>query len=266
MALKQIMKNGNLLNCLLITLSLIFTYKYLIPQSNGNPSFVLPQVTKKPAETAKNESPKTQAPSPMDYVIIADQNLFHPERRIPPDKKEEAALPKPEFILYGTLITSEMQMAYMEDKKAPVSTPGRGKRQSALKKGESLSGFTLKEVKADKVVMARGEETLAVLLEDQKSPKGREGAAGSTASHSKVPGIPGLPSPSIGGQSSVHPPTPGIGAIPPGGRLPNPTPNAPPMGVGIPPQPAFPGAIAPSTPSSPAFPSRRQRYMQSLQQ
>ncbi|MBA4395735.1 MAG: hypothetical protein C0407_19450, partial [Desulfobacca sp.] len=216
-------------------------------------SFALPPLKKKPVEKNQNESPKVQTPSPMDYVVIADQNIFHPERRIPPDKKEEAALPKPEFFLYGTLITPEMKIAYVEDKKAPVSTPGRGKRQTALKKGESLSGFTLKEVLTDKVVMTRGEETLTILLEDPNSLKTRE-VSPTQGPRSHPPTLPTVAPPSspMAGQPAFRP-------SPTNGRIVPPSP--PPAGVGVPTQPTFPGAIAPGTPNSSAFPSRRRQPM-----
>ncbi len=263
MDLKQVTKNVNLLNGILIALSLVFAYDNLYPQSNAKLSFVLPPLKKKPVEKIQNEPPKVQIPSPMDYVAIADQNLFHPERRIPPEKKAEAALPKPEFILYGTLITPDLRMAYLEDKKAPVSTPGRGKRQSALKKGEFLSGYTVKEIMADKGVMTRGEESLTVLLDDQKTPKAREGSTITAASHPQMPGLPSTPPSTTAGQAPVHPTSSGMEALLPGGKL---IPRTTPTGGGISMQPSSPGAIAPSSPGSPAVPLKIQRYLESRPQ
>jgi hypothetical protein len=249
MSWKSVLKNINLLNCLLLALCLILAYNFWSPQSEGKYPLDIPPAQKKPVEKTPNESPKPQTPSPMDYVVIADENLFHPERRIPPEKKEEAALPKPEFVLYGTLITPELKMAYMEDKKAPVTTPGRGKRQSAIKIGESLSGFTLKEVDPAKVVLTRGEEKMTVLLDDSKTPKTRDAAGPTAGGQPQVPGVPG----------SSHPSSiPGQPMIKPGSPMPTPLPGA----VVSPQQPAFPGAVAPSTPGTQAFPSRRQRFMQ----
>ncbi len=252
MALRQIIKSFNLLNCLLVAVSLAFTYNFIFHQPESNVAYVAPPLKKKPAEKNQNEPPKVQTPAPMDYVVIADQNLFHPERRIPPEKKEAAALPKPEFILYGTLITPGLKVAYLEDKKAPVTTPGRGKRQSALKPGESLSGFTLKEILADRVVMARGEETLSVLLDDPRSPKARE----IQATGPQTPGIPGLPTaapvqgqptrPPAAGQPARTPVIPGRGAVPSTVSPGSPTPPS-----------QAPQSIQPPA-SGRAFPSMRQ--------
>ena len=116
-----------------------------------------------------------------DYTVIADANLFHPERKIPPEKKEEPPpLPKPDLILYGTVITDDTSLAYLEDLKTPRNTPGRGRRQLTLKKGDVLSGFTLKDVEAEKIVMVRGDEQMTVYVRDPQRPKSR-GAAGSQA-------------------------------------------------------------------------------------
>jgi len=127
--------------------------------------------------------------SPSDYMLISEENLFHPERRIPPEKKVEQPLPKPEFVLYGTLITNDTGFAYLEDAKAPRSTPGRGKRQITLEKGDTLSGFNLKEVKVDSIVMARGEEKITIYVYKKNNPKKRE----SMAPPSNVPKVPQQP-------------------------------------------------------------------------
>jgi hypothetical protein len=256
MGWRKILKNINLLNGLLCCLSLVFAFYFVWPQSEDKGSFALPPLKKKPAEKSPPEPPKVQAPGPMDFVVIADENLFHPERRIPPEKKEEAALPKPDFVLYGTLITPEVRMAYMEDKKAPVTTPGRGKRQTALKVGESLSGFTLKEVTASRVVLTRGEETMSVLLDDPRVQKTREGAAAGPGGPAHSPAVPGaVQPPQTAGQPVPRPVTARPGMVPPGGApLPALPPN--PAGGGL----TSPGAVNPPT-ATPVIPSRRQRYM-----
>ena len=175
------LRNINVMNLGLSALILYFAYFLLFPLMDLPVAYSLPPV--KPSATGKTETepPLQQTLNSMEYTQIADQNLFHPERIIPPEKKAEAPLPKPEFVLYGTLITSDLGIAYLEDKKgAPVTTPGRGKRQTAIKKGESLSGFILKELFNDRVVMNRGEETMTVYLNDSQTPKAREGVPDQT--------------------------------------------------------------------------------------
>ena len=190
MNLKGLLRNVNLLNILLITGGLVFTHFTLVPLTETDSRYLPPAVKSKAEEKKIKEATPLQALSPNDYAGIGDQNLFHPDRKIPPEKKELPPLPMPEFVLFGTLVTPDLSLAYLEDKKAPVSTPGRGARQTALKKGETLSGFTLKEILADRVVMTRGEDTLTVLLTDPKAPKGREGTMPAGTARPPTAGVP----------------------------------------------------------------------------
>jgi hypothetical protein len=175
---RKLLRNLNVLNLLLLAATLAFAVDRLLPLIDSPVAYTPPRVKAAPPKAP--ETPASPAPgaNPLEFTVIAEQNLFHPERIIPPEKKAEPPLPKPEFVLYGTLITSDLGIAYLEDKKAaPVTTAGRGKRQTALKKGESMSGFLLKEIQADRVTMTRGEETLVVSLNDPQNPKMRDGAA-----------------------------------------------------------------------------------------
>lgn len=168
MKFKKIIQNINLLNALLFLVILTFALYSLYPLINIKVKYSLPDAKKK-TEEAEETTVQNQIPSIAEYMNIPEENLFHPERKIPALKKEEQPPPKPEFVLYGTLITDNLSMAYLEDLKAPYTTPGRGKRQRSLKKGDTISGFTLKEIEADKVVMLRGEERLVISLNDLKA-------------------------------------------------------------------------------------------------
>ena len=198
------LKNVNPLNIMLIALIVFMANYAVLPLLNMKITYT-PVAHKKISNVASkdkgDESVEGQNPSAMDYTIIADQNLFHPERIIPPEKKEEAALPKPEFVLYGTVIADDLRLAYMEDKKALRTTPGRGNRQTILKEGNTMSGFTLKEIDPDKVVMVRGEETLVVKVMDRSAKKQREvvGTTSTTAPPARV---------TPGGQNVQMPPAP----------------------------------------------------------
>lgn len=44
---------------------------------------------------------ESHTPPPSDFTLIAEENLFHPDRKIPAEKKEEQPLPKPDFVLYA---------------------------------------------------------------------------------------------------------------------------------------------------------------------
>ena len=147
----------------------------------------------KETSSASGEKPAAaQSPSPADYAVISDQNLFHPERKIPPEGKEEKAIPRPEVVLYGTLIADDMSIAYIEDKKAPYSTPGRGKRQIALKKGDHLGEYVLTQVETDRIVLVKGDDKIVVMLTDGEKRKGSETQASPRTSRSTP--VPPLPS------------------------------------------------------------------------
>jgi len=175
--LKYIFRNINLLNIMLIASVILLANYIILPMLNMSVKYPLPAGKKIISD--KDEKPvESQIPSPSEYMIIAEENLFHPDRKIPVEKKAEQPLPKPEFVLYGTLITDDLKLAYMEDKKSPRSTQGRGIRQTALRLGDTMSGFTVKEIDIDKIVMVRGEERIEVnVIEPSKHKRGDTSAA-----------------------------------------------------------------------------------------
>ena len=175
MQIKRLIRNINMLNVALLTGALFFAFYFFFPALDITAGFTLPAVKKSVTEKEETGT-EIRIPSVTEYVKISEENLFHPERKIPVEKKadqQQQPLPKPEFVLYGTLITDDLRLAYMEDLKAPRNSPGRGKRQTALKKGDTLSGFTVKEIEADRIVMARGEESIDVKVLGNTAKKER---------------------------------------------------------------------------------------------
>lgn len=160
MRLKTLIRNVNVLNILLMAVITLCALYILSPLLYPQVAFTLPS-PKKPLAIKEEKSVESPPPSPMEYTIIAEKNILHPERKIPVDKPEAPPLPKPEFVLYGTLVSDDISLAYLEDQKASTAQ-GKGKKQKAIKKGEVLSGFTLKEIETDRVVMVRGEEKIEV--------------------------------------------------------------------------------------------------------
>jgi hypothetical protein len=167
---RRFLKNINVLNVVLVLAVLVMARYAVAPLLHVNLGDIVP-LQKKSAEEKETKPSAANTPSPADYVIIAEENPFHPERKIPPEKKEEKPLPKPEFVVYGTVISNDTSLAYLEDLKAPVNSSGRGKRQIALKTGDVLSGFTLKSVEADKIVMVRGEEKMVIPVRNTSRTK-----------------------------------------------------------------------------------------------
>jgi hypothetical protein len=174
--IKVFLKNINVLNLLLLAMA-IFSFFELddslidkkIKFANSKPKEVL--IASEEKATAE------KAAAYLDYVAITEKNLFHPERKMPSEKKEELQLAKPEIILYGTLIIDDKRVAYIEDKKNPYSTPGRGKRQVAVNEGDMICGYKLKEVNADSILLVHGEDKIIVKLSTQKERKPGEATA-----------------------------------------------------------------------------------------
>jgi hypothetical protein len=192
MHLKSVIRNISLINILLISVATLFASYILLPLLETKVRFSTPS-PKKNVETVEEVETHEQIPSIAKYAIITDGNLFHPERKIPVEKKVEEPLPKPDFLLFGTLITDGTSLAYLEDAKAPRNTAGRGKRQVALKKGDSLSGFTLTNIEPDKVTMVRGNEKIIVAISDHPreratAPSTPAASAASAPGHTQPPG------------------------------------------------------------------------------
>jgi hypothetical protein len=168
--LYRIYRNINPLNIMLFLTIIVLAIFVIYPMFFVKMKYTLPAGKPKTGLLQEIPSGDIQAPPLQDYAVIGENNLFHPERKL---VKEVAPLPKPELILYGTIIDDGISTAFIADKKSPKTTQGRGKRQTAVKKGDVLSGFVLKEIETDKIVLTRGEETIVVNLVD--SGKQREG-------------------------------------------------------------------------------------------
>ena len=192
--MQSFMKQINLLNCILLTGILAFGYFVLLPILTKEVRVPISPATPKVAEPQKEAAEQVINPPLQEYAMVAEKNLFHPDRIIP-SKKEEIVIPKPEFVLYGTLITDNVSIAYMSDKKAVRATPGRGQRQTSLKLGETVSGYTLREVLHDRVVMVNGDDRIEVKVISPGSKKDRGATGGATAPVPAGPMSPTTPAP-----------------------------------------------------------------------
>ncbi len=173
---KQILRNINVLNILLLAIALLLFLEFDYPLLNRDISVEQIEAKEAALQNEEKVAPETSV-SYADFATVAEKNLFHPEREIP--KTEKEAVPKPELILYGTLITDDVSIAYVEDKKSPYSTPGRAKRQTALKKGNSIAGYVLREIEPNRIVLTRGEDKLVVRLDDA-TDKRKDGEGGTS--------------------------------------------------------------------------------------
>jgi hypothetical protein len=244
---RYIYRNINPLNIILFISAVLIALGALSPYFYPQIRYNLPVAKLPPAEEEKPPEAPVAGPSMPDYMIIAEQNLFHPDRKIPPEKKEAQQLPKPELILFGTLVTDGMSVAYVEDKKNPKTSPGRGKRQTVMKKGDVVSGFVLKEIEADRIMLARGDETMVVYLNQGDKTRTSEVPGAPAVSAKPVPGAPAPTPAARPAQSAIAPAK--TGSIQPAPAVTQPTAQrnfAPPMpGGGRRPQTRSPSQTQP---------------------
>ena len=201
---RYIYRNINPLNIILVISAVLIALGAFSPYFYTQVRYNLPTAKLPPAEEEKSPETTVVSPSMSDYMVIAEQNLFHPDRKIPAEKKEAQQLPKPELILYGTLITEGMSVAYVDDKKNPKTTPGRGKRQTVMKKGDAVSGFVLKEIETDRIMLVRGDETMVVHLSQGDKPRASEVPGAAAVSAKPVPMAP-APAPRPGVPTPARP-------------------------------------------------------------
>jgi hypothetical protein len=209
--LTYLIKSLNTLNLLLVAAVVSLAVYLLFPIVNTKATYRPAPVTKQTSTLHEEGTSGDQTPPSSDYMMVAEQNVFHPDRKIPPENKDDKPLAKPEIFLYGTLLTDTTRIAYIEDKKSPQSTPGRGNRQTIVKQGDVVGGFTIKNVETDKIVLVRGEEQMVVFLNDAKKtrtavtstqPAGMQPGARPTSS----PGPQPMPMPSpVPGASALSP-------------------------------------------------------------
>ena len=175
MHLKTFIRNFSILNTILLLITVLFIIYIFLPRLKIHVQYKLPAIRPSQEKEKEEIRAKDRTPSITEYAIVSEKNLFNPGRIIPVEKKsaEEQTLSKPEFLLYGTLISNDVKLAYLEDLKAPRNTPGRGRRQVALKIGDTLSGFTLKEIHPDYIVMTRGKETVTIKVSENEDKKQR---------------------------------------------------------------------------------------------
>jgi hypothetical protein len=219
---RYLLRSINVLNLLVLTAAIGFFIYFLNPLL-GTPMSVKIPPSKEMSSGLPVMTGETRKPPIADYALIGEQNLFHPDRIIPEGKegkKPPASVPRPELVLHGTMMTSELKIAYIEDKKSAPKTPGRSAPYIVAKEGDNVSGYILKQITEKMIMLANGEEQMILYLDELKVRKGE-----------------------ITGPTKA-PPQPTI--APPQG------PQRPPM-----PQPAQRPSVVQPVPSAPSSPSRQ---------
>lgn len=208
----------NVLNLFLFAAAGAFFFYFLYPLLNAPLSVSVP-LPKEIAAGAAAGVNTQEKPQPADYAVIEAQNLFHPSRVIPPEKTAAQQVPRPELVLHGTMIAGGLKIAFVQDKKAAPTSPGRGVRQVALKEGESIGGYKIEQVTDKLIVLASGEDRMTLYLDELKERKGETTVKGgqpatSAAAQRTSPGKPALQTPSTPARGPVPLPRAATPAMP----------------------------------------------------
>lgn len=160
---------------------------------------------------------ETEQDIPGTLAAIVARPLFRPDRR--PYQENAAAAPRRNyeselsgFTVLGVLQVGEIGMGVVTGK-----TGGRYERYE-VGPGDSLPGFTVKEIQSDGILVAADGKEFALPLY-AGAPKAPPG--GTLRTEVATPARPGA-----GGPSPV-PPSPGVGAPAPSRRAPSPTAERP---------------------------------------
>lgn len=142
-------------------------------------------------------------PGPQAYAVVAAQNLFNPGR----SETAVAAVAVAKPILHGVVIHGATSRAFLED---PTT-----KRVAGYSVGDTAGGGKIQKIADDRVVIARPEGLLEILLQDPSKPRPApvvvagpaQGGPGQVAPPQNAPGQvgPAQPGPAQGAPPQVGP-------------------------------------------------------------
>jgi hypothetical protein len=113
------------------------------------------------------------------YILIAEKNIFNPERKDfpiikPPAPMAEAPkklLVRPKIILYGVTVVGEYQAASLANPGRPLQ---KGERETfTVKLGERIGEYKLAKITPDRISLEAEGDSFEVLLYDSMMPKRR---------------------------------------------------------------------------------------------
>jgi hypothetical protein len=162
-------RQTNGLNVLLAILLVLLVDATILPLCRTGAEFAMPSPIGGPSvEVGQTHLADVDH---ADYARLVQENFFHPERKFPiPAKKEkqEVITTRPEIVLYGTYITSDLRLAFVEEKGSPVFSTGRGQKHTTVRLGERVAGFELKQIEPDKIVLVKEKESITIFLRTKK--------------------------------------------------------------------------------------------------
>ncbi|MFO7569222.1 MAG: hypothetical protein R6W75_05445 [Smithellaceae bacterium] len=154
----------------LLTIGVVIGLVYLTTVLTGQNGIVVPPPVSE--DDIENQVRRSfEVPSHNLEIDVEDieRNVFHPDRKM--TKRQILTSRKPKIILYGTFISDELQIAYVEDLMNPQVTSSGIQRQRAVQKGDVLSGYVVTEIYPGKVILTKNSEKLTLLFQEKKKIK-----------------------------------------------------------------------------------------------
>ena len=146
--------------------------------------------------------PAAAPPAPVAaYGVITAKNLFSPSRSEAPAGPVVTRGPKP--LLHGVVMNGQKSRAFLED---PVA-----KRTFGYSIGDTIGSGRVQSITPDRVVIARPDGLVEVLLQDPAKPRAATAASNGAAA----------PAPAATAGPAVPAPAPGAGVPPPRVQLPS---------------------------------------------
>jgi hypothetical protein len=209
-----------LLNAVLVLVSALFATALV--RELLTPLRLPPPGPARPAPPATAPGPEAATAPPGGggaYLVIVSKNLFSPTRA--EGLAASAAAPSaPKPVLHGVVMDGPRSRAYLEDPNA--------RRIYGYAVGDAVAGGRVQSINGDRVIIARPDGRMEVLLQDPDKPKPEPTPAGALPQPTapQPPMMAPTPAPGTGG------PVPPASAAPTGARaarraLPAATPGSP---------------------------------------
>ena len=175
--------------CVVFAVGIVRTLLVKHPVPPPGPAAQRAAAAPQPPATTKAGDPGLDA-----FAVIAAQNLFNPGRS---ETAAAAAVSVAKPILHGVVIHGAQSRAYLEDPTA--------KRVAGYSVGDTIGGGKIQKIADDRVVIARPEGLIEVLLQDPSKPRPAPTATAVPAGAA----APGQPAPSQVAPGQVVSPVPG---------------------------------------------------------
>jgi len=186
--------------CVVFAVGIVRTLLVKHPVPPPGPAAQRAAAAPQPPATTKAGDPGLDA-----FAVIAAQNLFNPGRS---ETAAAAAVSVAKPILHGVVIHGAQSRAYLEDPTA--------KRVAGYSVGDTIGGGKIQKIADDRVVIARPEGLIEVLLQDPSKPRPAPTATAVPAGAA----APGQPAPSQVAPGQGVSPVPGPPATQPPSTVP----------------------------------------------